>query len=417
VRRVFAFVAHNWPLKVAAVGLAALLYVALALSQNSKEWRGQVAIDVRNQPSAVLTNGVQFVTSIRYFAPVDVANRVTGDDFSAWIDLSNADATTTTDVSVDVHLTSPDPEVQIVDWTPKRISVHLDPLREKVVPVQVDEGTKPPGLEVRDPVVDTSQVTVSGTQSTVSQVVAAVAKVRIDPAGLMIDQEVDLVPVDARGETVSQVHLAPSSVRVTILVGSKLQSRALPVNPIVTGTPGTGFELDSVDFSPLLVTVEGDATTITALTKIDTKPLSVSGATADVSQTLGLDLPDGITVIGSSTIQITAHIAVTTGTRTFSVGIVLSGAHDDRTYALSTDQVLVTLGGSAAALAGIQGTTLVVTADVDALGVGGHNVALKATLPAGITLVAINPANVIVTVGAPATPSPAPPSPSPSAAP
>jgi YbbR domain-containing protein len=169
-----------------------------------------------------------------------------------------------------------------------------------------------------------------------------------------------------------------------------------------------------VDFAPLVVTVEGDATTITALTKIDTKPLSVSGATADVSQTLGLELPDGVTVIGSSTIQITAHIAVTTGTRTFSVGIVLSGAHDDRNYALSTDQVIVTLGGSAAALAGIQGTTLVVTADVDALVVGAHNVALKATLPAGITLVAINPANVIVTIGPSATPSP-PPSPSPSA--
>ena len=91
MRRLVAAVVHNWPLKVAAIGLAVLLYVALALSQNSKDWRGQVLIDVRNQPAgAVLVNAVQYVTSIRYFAPVDVAGRVTGDSFSASIDLSAA---------------------------------------------------------------------------------------------------------------------------------------------------------------------------------------------------------------------------------------------------------------------------------------------------------------------------------------
>lgn len=409
MRRTLRLIAHNWPLKLAAIGFATLLYVVLVLSQNSNDWRGQVPIEVRNQPaSAVLLGGIQYVTSIRYFAPVDVANRVTGDMFSAWIDLSTATADTTSDVVVTVNVTSPDPQVQVLDWSPRRISVRLDPLRQKLVPVQVDRGTVPAGLEIREPIVDTTQVTVSGTQSAVSQVVAAVARVRIDPSGVSIDQEVDLAAIDARGETVGQVRLDPSSVRVRILVGSQLQSRSLPVNAIVTGTPAAGYTLTSVDVAPLAVTVEGDITTIESLTKIDTQPLSVTGAASDVSGTVGLVVPAGVDVLGASTIFLTAHVASTTGTMTFSVGPVLFGAREDRTYTLSTDQVLVTLGGSTAALAAVQGSALVLTADVDGLGPGVHEVALQATLPAGLTVVAISPPKIAVTVAALATPSPVP---------
>jgi YbbR domain-containing protein len=415
VRRLLAAVVHNWPLKVAAVGLAVLLYVALALSQNSKDWRGQVLIDVRNQPAgAVLVDAVQYVTSIRYFAPVDAASRVTGDTFSAWIDLSAASPDASNDLLVQVTVTSRDPQVQVFEWSPRQVSIHLDPLRQKVVPVQVDRGAIPPGLQVRDPVVDTAQVTVSGTQSTVSQVVAAVARVRIDPSGVTIDQEVDLEPIDARGVGVGQVRLTPSSVRVKILVGSQLQSRTLPVNAIVTGTPATGYQLSSIDIDPVAVSVEGDVDTLAVLTRIDTQPLSVTGASTDISETVALVVPAGVDILGGPSIRIVAHIQAMTATRTFSVGMVLSGAQGDRAYALSTDQVLVTLGGSAADLAALQGDTLTVIVDVDGLGPGTHDVVVKTTLPAGISLVAIAPAKVTVTVGPVASPSaPAPASPVP----
>jgi YbbR domain-containing protein len=257
---------------------------------------------------------------------------------------------------------------------------------------------------------------VSGTQSAVNQVVAAVARVRIDPSGLKVDQQVDLIPVDTRNLEVGQVSLSPSSVHVTILVGSQVTSRTLPINPIVTGTPATGFELTSVTLDTPTVTLEGDAGTLQSLIKIDTLPLSISAARANVTGSLGLVLPSGVDVLGVSTVRITAVITATQATRTFSVGIVLSGAQSDRTYALSVDQVLVTLGGTSAALANLQGDTLVVTADVDGLGTGMHLVALRTTLPAGITLLAVNPPKVAVTITSPPSPSPSPP-PSPSTGP
>jgi YbbR domain-containing protein len=417
VTRALSIIVHNWPLKVAAVVLASLLYTGLVLSQNAKEWRGQVPIDVRNQPGqAVLLGGVQYVTSIRYFAPVDVANRVGSDTFKAWIDLASTTPDSSNDIVVKVNVNSPDPQVQVIDWSPRQIAVRLDPKTSKLVPVQVDYGPAPPGLTVRTPIVDTPQVTVSGTQSAVSQVVAAIARVRIDPSGLKVDQQVDLIAVDIRNVEVGPVGLQPSSVHVTILVGNQLTSRTIPINAIVTGTPAIGYELTSVSLDTATVTLEGDADILQSLIKIDTLPLSITGARTNVTGSLGLVLPQGVDVLGLSTVRITATISATQATRTFSVGIVLSGAQSDRTYALSTDQVLVTLGGTTASLATLQGDALVVTADVDGLGAGTHLIALRTTLPAGITMLAVSPPKVTVTITAAQSPSPEPP-PSPSPGP
>ena len=409
MRRLLAIVVHNWPLKLAAVGLASLLYVGLVLAQNSKEWRGQVPIEVRNQPaSAVCTGCVQYVTSIRYFAPLEAAARVSGESFTAWIDLSTATPDAADDAMVRVNVISADPQIQPFEWTPRQISVHLDPLRTKVMAVSVDKGSVPADLEIREPVVDPAQVSVSGTQSSVSQVVAVLARVRIDQAGLSIDQQVELVAVDGRGEQVNQVRLEPASVRVRIVIGNQLQSRSLPVNPVVAGTPAAGFDIASVTVDPLVVSVEGDPAKLSALTRIDTMPVSVTGATSDVTASVGLIVPAGIELLGVDRVTVTARLNATTGTRTFTAGPVLSGARDDRTYSLSTDQVLVTVGGGSAALATLSGDNLVVTADVAALNPGVHVVQLKATLPAGLTLVAISPPTLTVTVGVPPTPAPSP---------
>jgi YbbR domain-containing protein len=409
VRRLLAIVVHNWPLKLAAVGLASLLYVGLVLAQNSKEWRGQVPIEVRNQPAGVVVpGGLQYVTSIRYFAPLDAAGRVTSESFTAWIDLSTATPDAANDAIVRVNVSSPDPQIQAFDWTPRQISVHLDPLRTKVMPVTVDKGSVPPDLELREPVVDPAQISVSGTQSSVSQVVAVLARVRIDPAGLSIDQQVDLVAVDGLGEQVNQVRMEPTSVRVRIVIGNQLQSRSLPVNPVVAGTPAAGFDIASITVDPLVVSVEGEPARLSALTRIDTLPVSVTGATGDVTASVGLVLPPGIELLGVDRVTVTARLNATAGTRTFTAGPVLAGARDDRTYSLSTDQVLVTVGGASSALATLNGDTLVVSAEVGGLSPGVHAVQLKSTLPAGLTLVAISPPTITVTVGVPPSPAPSP---------
>jgi YbbR domain-containing protein len=416
VRRAVGFVVHNWPLKLAAVLLATLLYAGLVLSQNAQSWRGRVPIIPLRQPAtAVLLTTLPDVTSIRYFAPSDAASRLSSSSFTATVDLSDVVVNPEAPfVTAKVEVTATDPRVQILDFEPQAIRVQLDPLVSKEVPVDVDRGPVPPGLEVRDPVVSSSTVTVSGPESVIKLVSAAQARVVIQPTGIDVDQDVDLVAIDASGQVLAPVDVEPPSVRVQVRVGSQLESKTLPVNPVVIGTQAAGYEIDGIEVTPTVISVEGEADALADLVMIDTAPVSISGAVEDVARTVDLVLPDGVASLGPSTARVVVRLRPATGTRTISAGVLLSNARLDRTYALSTDQVAVTVGGAVADLAALNGRTFTAIADVGDLEFGSHDVPLRVVLPSRLTLVAISPPRVVVTVGQPAT---LPPSATPSASP
>ena len=415
--RVVQFFVRNWPLKLAAIVLATLLYAGLVLSQSAQVWTGRVPIVPLKLPtSAVLLGNLPPVTSIRYFAPSEVANLLTHDSFSATVDLSGAQPQADNPIVIaKVLVTATDPRVTILDYDPPSITVRLDPLVTKTVPVTVEHGDVPAGLELRDPVLSAKEATVSGPDSVVRLVSSAEARVVVQPSGIDVDQTVDLVAIDARGEVQSPVDIQPSSVHVQISVGSGLQKKSLPVHPVVTGTPAAGFDIASVTVDPPVVSVEGDADALAALLKIDTAPISISGASTDLVRTVPLDLLAGVDSISGDSATVTIVLRQVAASRTYSVGIVLSGARDNRTYTLSTASVLVTVGGTVAALDALDPRTLAVVADVDGLSAGSHKVRLTISLPADVQLVATSPPDVTVTVAEVASPPPTvPPSPSPS---
>ena len=414
MRRALQLVVRNWPLKLAAIVLATFLYAGLVLSQSAQVWPGSIPIVPLQLPtSAVLIGNLPQVTNIRYLAPAEVAQRLTSASFRATVDLSDAHPTPGNPfVTVKVDVTG-DPRVPILGYDPPTAPAPLAPLLTKTVPMQVDHGEVPSGLEIRDPILSDDQADVSGPESVVKLVTAAQARVVIQPSGIDVDQTVDLVAVDVRGEVMGPVDIEPSSVHVQIAVGSGLQSKSLPVNPIVTGTPAAGYQVASVTVTPAIVSVEGDADALAALAKVDTGPLSISGAATDLTRTVPLDLPDGVDSLTGSTVDVSITLEPISGTRTYSSGIVLSGARDDRTYQLSTDSVLVTVGGTVASLDALDPRSLAVVADVDGLAPGSHKVKLKISLPADVKLVGMSPAEITVTVAAVVPPT-APPSPAPS---
>jgi YbbR domain-containing protein len=405
VRRIVRIVVHNWPLKVAAVLLATLLYVAVVVSQDAQDWQGRIPIEPRNQPAeAVLLSNLGFVEQIRFFAPPDVASRVSTSSFVAWVDLADVPVGTITFAPVRVE--AADPQIQILGYEPSSVRIELDPVESKLIQVQVDYGDVPPGLSIQQPVVTPPDVTITGAASSVRQVTAALARVIIQPSGIDVDQLVPLVAVDAVGDLVRQVDISPSSARITISVISQLESRSLPVAPAVTGAPATGYTVSSVLTTPAVVTVEGDADVLAPLTAIATEPISIDGVTASITQTVALAPPDGVTILGTPSVSVKIDVQATQATRTFTAGVVLSGASPDNTYAISPEQVLVTLGGTEASLTTIDARTFTVTADVNGLAPGSYEVSVRVTVPADIVVVSTSPPAVTVTVTAIPTSSP-----------
>ena len=406
-RRVVGFVIHNWPLKLAAIGLATLLYAGLVASQDSNTYPGPITVLPVNQPAGtVITNQWKDVEQIQYIAPADLG-RLRADDFRATVDLANVKPDGNP-VSLRVNVTAVDPRVTILDFRPRTIQVILDTKVSKTVKVIVTQSEPPPNLQVGEATVTPPEVVVTGPSAAVNLVVNARVTATIDGSGVNVDRDVTPDAVDAAGEVVTGVNLDPSSVHVKIPVYTNLENRTLPVNPIVTGTPAAGFRIGSVDVSPLVVSVEGDQAQLQDLVAADTAPVPVSGATRDVTSQVAYSLPTGVSVIGDQTARVTVHIEAVTETRTFVAGIRLDGRQAALQYEASETRVLLTLFGSTADLDRLAGSPLVVALNVADLGPGAHDVPVVPSLPSAVTVAATSPETVTVTVTERPTPAPPP---------
>lgn len=416
--RLLQIVVHNWPLKLAAVGLATLLYGGLVLPPPALSLPGVIKVDVRNPPdNTFLLSTVDPITEVRYLSPSGVP--AIASSFEAWIDLSSVPVGNGP-VTVPIQVRAIDERLTVVGFTPDVVTVQLDEVITREVAVDVQFAPPPAGLQVGRTVVDPARVEVTGPRTAVERVTGARATVIIQPSGISVDQDVTLIPIDADGNAVSPVNLAPSSARITIPVFQDLRSKSLTVSPVITGTPAPGFEIASITVDPLVVTVEGDAEQLAELARIDTAAVSTNGAAADFTVDAELAVPSGVVPVDASKVSVTVKLRPVTATRSFEVGLSLVGGRPDFDYRLSTDRVLLTLGGSTADLDRLSGATLVGDLEVASLAIGTTDVIVTIDLPTGVALVAASPRLVGVTVSATAvptssaaTPSPASPSASP----
>jgi YbbR domain-containing protein len=407
MRRLLGIITYNWPLKLMAIVLATLLYAGLVVSQSTFTFdTSPIPIRAVNQPTnAVLLVNLPPVNRIRYVSSGEAGVGPTPDSFQATVDLSGVDPNAGS-VFVNVNVVSTDPRFLVRDWEPRTISVLLDPFSKKIVPVQVKTGLVADNLDVRPPVLSVQNVEVSGPDSVVKFVVAAEANVAIDPQGLNIDRDIPLIAVDVLGNAKSPVKIDPPSVHVQIAVFTNAKTKALPVKPDVTGTPPTGYVVDTVTVDPPIVTVEGDPPELATVQVADTQPIPIGGITGTISVDVPLALPAGVLPIGLETVHVTITVKPETGTATFTAGPVLVGRQPGLDYQLSTGSVLVTIGGPKADLDRLNSSALTVNLDVTGLGVGTHEIQPTLNLQAGLRLLNVDPLSVTVTITSLGSPAP-----------
>jgi YbbR domain-containing protein len=179
------------------------------------------------------------------------------------------------------------------------------------------------------------------------------------------------------------------------------------VTPTLSGAPAAGYEVTAITVDPLLVSVEGEADALVGLAQADTALVSITGATRNVVQDVGLALPAGVLPVGGNlTVKVTVTIKPIASTRTYDAGVVLAGVNPNLDYHLSFSHALATVGGALADLDRLDGASFVLLAQVGSLGPGKHDVTLTANLPVGLSIVTIEPLTVTLTITPLASPSP-----------
>jgi YbbR domain-containing protein len=410
-------ITRNWHLKLSAILLSTVLYTGLVFSGSFTDSTVQVRVEQVNVSRDVFVLSAEpGVVEVDYRVSNEQAGGVTAEDFVVTVDMSTYDlerAPEPQELRLDVRALKDG--LEDLSVVPETIRVAADRVEVRSVPVEVDRGTIPEGLEIDEPVVNADTVAVRGPASVVGQVDRAVAFVDIPASGINVNEPVPVTLVDAADEPVGagQVEVDPEVVSVQIEVRAVETETTVAVRPNIDpgAAPAPGFALEAIAVDPAEVTIVGLPEVLAEITSVTTEPISIGGLSADDTFEVELRLPDDVTLAEGepSSVTVTASIGQSVSSRTFIVGVLCTGAGDNACLP-QLDQVAVTLSGAGDALSALTAADVTPTVDASGLDPGTHDLTpVIGGLPDGVALVGISPGTVAVTIQAPEPPpSPTP---------
>ena len=390
----------HWPLKLTALGLAVVLYMGVAISESTRSFSGPVPIEVLNAPAGgALLDDPGVVETIEYRAADDIVETLTHDSFRASIDLSSVEprsGANTVEVPVDVFAV--DPRVRVVDYDPPGVTVRVDQVLTRQIPVVMEHGPVPEGIELGPIVVEPNQATISGASSRLQNVRTVEGRFVVDASGIDIDEDVPLEALDEDGAIVPGVDVQPSTARVRADAWLQLAYATLPVITELTGEPARGRRVDNVSVLPATVTVSGESPDVRGLQSITTEPLDITDQEIELVAEVPLALPEGVTDSGEGQVTVIVTFTEALGSRSYEVGTAITGAQPGYSYQLVEPSVSVLLSGPVRQLDDLAPDAVSVEVPVDALGVGDNEVMPIVRTPRGTELVRVTPSRVSVMV-------------------
>jgi YbbR domain-containing protein len=310
---------------------------------------------------------------------------------NTWLSLSSQDVLVTADltglgpgqhqVPLSVQVMA---QAGFVSANPSSIQITIEEERQREIQVHVKKtGQLAVGYSSGAEVIDPVRVTISGPRSAVDLVNDVVAAVSLASLTESISAELSLVAIDAEGNTVSNVTIEPAVAQVTVPVTLGADYRVIAiVVPDPIGEPAAGYNMTGIKVTPNLITVHGDPQIINAMQPyVLTQPVNLSGLTDSLVTEVALDLPSGVTPVGSTSIQIRITIEAVQGSQSLEIPIQAVGLDRKLKADFSPVSVTVILSGPIPILDQLRITEdIIVTVDLTGLKPGTHQIEPKVEL-------------------------------------
>jgi YbbR domain-containing protein len=295
-----------------------------------------------------------------------------------------------------------DRRVRILEKIPDRISVRLEAIVSRDVPVRVvplEEA--PPGYTLEAPQPNPVSVTVSGASSAVNQVSEAVVDIRIEGSKVSFTKLYQPVLLDAQGKEVNGLDFTPPMVQVQVTIKQLENYKTVSVKAVLTGTVAPGYWVSNIIVEPATVTFGGDATELESFGYVETAPVDVTGAISDVIRTVNIYVPPGTALVGKARPEVFVKVSVEPipGGQIVRRPLVVDNLAKGLTITYTVTTVDITLMGPIATMLNLQATDVTAVIDATGLLTGTYELQVQVSaLPKGLTVTAIVPNKVSVKV-------------------
>jgi len=387
-----------------ALAMALAVWVAAVVAADPDEVRpypSPIPIEIIGQdPSLVITGDVPDQVQLTLRAPTSVWQELLAqeDNIKAILDLSGlSSGEHTLDIQVQISINP----VRIVSKTPETATVTLEPLASLSMPVELDIRGEPAiGYQAGDPKLNPADITVSGPQSLVERVKRVRASVNLTEIRESIEQTVSVQPLDENGQIVTGVGLNPSEVAVTLPVIQQGGYRDLAVKVVVNGQVASGYRLANITVFPPVVTVfSGDPELVNSLPGVlETQPLDLEDANDELTTRLGINLPEGVSLVGDQTVLVRVNVSPIQSSLTLSdQAIEVEGLPTGWYAQVAPNNVDVILSGPLPLLDTLSPQDVRVVLDVTDLAEGTHQLTPKVeTLVSDLVVESILPGTLEV---------------------
>lgn len=381
-----------------SLALATSLWTIVTNQQNppNTDYLPSVEVKIKGTPTGLAVRDEIKPVRLRVTAPRDVWERLTSASFDAYVDISKAGPGVQ---DFPVHVETTDTRVRVDEVQPSKITLRLEPVAKKDVPVKLNlVGSVPFGYTSKTAHVSPEQVTVTGPQSLVNLVTAISVEVRLDEFRTSISQPFKPVALNADGEEVQGVAFRPESVFVEVPIEREVSYKTMPIAPRLAGTVSLGYQIVGVMVDPTAVTVVGDPNVLADMSYLPTKPVDVSGIKGDLTAVVEPDLPEGVTLARKQNLSVRVYASAVESSQIFHVAPALKGLGSNEQGSIAQNAVDITLSGPMPVLTTIKPQDIKVVADVTNLGPGAHTIDATVTVPAGLRLDNVSPDKLVVTI-------------------
>jgi len=214
----------------------------------------------------------------------------------------------------------PIPGIQIVELTPKSVTLSIDTVQEKMLPVQSNiSGSPAEGMEVGNPIIKPSVVNVRGPGSVLASLDKVVVEMNVAGATDSITKSLPVLFRDKQGQIIfgsdpsmETLVASPSSVDVIVPIMAKgSASKTIPLKVMSKGEPAAGMTLRSFLAVPDRVQVWGTPEALKSVDAINLGTVDITGLTENKTFQITPDkvsLPNGVSYGPGTSFTVVASI-------------------------------------------------------------------------------------------------------------
>jgi YbbR domain-containing protein len=367
---------------------------------------------IGQSPGLMLTSDIHDQITLNLSAPQSIWDRLVNDNIPvrAIVDLSGL-GSGIHDLPIQIQVgISP---VRVLSYSPQTLSITLESLASKSFPIQLILRNEPAiGFQAETPQMNQTTATVSGPESLVSRVKEVSAILDINQAHENINRTITLQALDANEVAVNGITISPDRVVVTEHITQRGGYRNVVVKAVLVGQIATGYRLTTITVSPPAVTVfSTDPSLVEKLPGyVETTPINLNGSKDGLDVSLGLNLPNGVQVVGDQSIQVQIGVAAIEGSLSLSrLPVNIIGLTEGLVAEVSPETVDIILSGPLPLLDTLTQDKIRISVDLTGQGPGTYQLVPRVEMPSTeLKLESVLPGSIEVTINQAPTPSPTP---------